>query len=142
MNKLYCNPGAWVSVVIFLGLSFWFFRSFQVVATVVYGSVVLYFIFSRVLSSWRLRKHGFRVRWCGRDSFYYEEVVAGQIRRLLLDGYLMGRGPRSVYFPPPDEWRQKMPDWARDRRDEILARVRQELGTKHFRYCDAETQVT
>jgi hypothetical protein len=142
MNKLYHNPGAWVSVAIFVGLSYWFFRSYPIIAAILYGSIVLYVVLSRVRSSWLLRKHGYRVRWFGRDSFYYEELQTGQIRRLMLDGYLMARGPRSVYFPSPEDWRRKMPDWARDRRDEILARVRGELGTKHFRYYDAETQGT
>jgi len=126
----------------FAGLAYWFFRGFPIVATILYGCVVLYFVLRSVRSSWHLRRHGYRVRWYGRDSFYYEELEAGQVRRLMLDGYLMGRGPRSVYFPGPQDWQQKMPDWARDRRDEILDRVREELGTKHFRYCDAETQVT
>ena len=112
MNKLYRNPGAWLSVAIFAGLSYWFFRSFPIVAAILYGSVILYIVSSRVRSSWHLRKRGYRVRWYGRDSFYYEELEAGQIRRLMLDGYLMGRGPRSVYFPDPEDWQQKMPDSA------------------------------
>jgi hypothetical protein len=142
MNKLYRNPGAWISAAIFLGISYLFFRSFPIIAAILFGSVILYISLRQVRSSWHLRKHGYRVRWYGRDSFYYEELEAGQIRRLMLDGYLMTRGPRHVYFPDPKDWQQKMPDWARDRRDEILARVRDELGAKHFRYYDSKAQAT
>jgi hypothetical protein len=142
MNKLYRNPYAWLSVAMFVGLSYLFFRSFPIVAVILYGSVIFYIVSSRVRSSWRLRKQGYRVRWYGRDSFYYEELEAGQIRSLMLYGELMAKGPRHVYFPDPEVWQQKMPDWASGRRDEILAKVRDELGTRHFRYYDSKTPVT
>jgi hypothetical protein len=141
MSRLYRNPWAWLSVAIFAGLSYLFFRNFPIVASISYGGVILYVISSRVRSSWHLRKHGYRVRWFGRDSIYYEELEAGDVRRLMIYGELMARGPRHVYFPDPDDWQHRMPDWAKDRRGEILNRIRDEFGTKHFRYYDAKTQV-
>ncbi len=126
----------------FAGLSYRFFRSFPIIAGILYGGIIFYIILSRVRSSWHLRRQGYRVRWYGRDSFYYEEIEAGQIRRLMICGELMARGPRHVYFPDPDDWQRKMPDWAKDRRDEILNRISDELGSKHFRYYDPKPQVT
>jgi hypothetical protein len=55
---------------------------------------------------------------------------------LVIWGELMAKGPRVIYIPSSDEWQHKMPDWARYRREEILNRVRQELGSKRFRYLE------
>ena len=68
-------------------------------------------------------------------------MAAGGIRSLIIEGELMAKGPRVIYLPRPEKWRQKVPDWARDRREEILDRVRKELGGKHFRYIETEAHV-
>ena len=40
----------------------------------------------------------------------------------------MGRAPYSVYVPTADVWSARVPPWARDRRNEILATIRQVDG--------------
>jgi hypothetical protein len=37
---------------------------------------------------------------------------------------LVGPVHHVIYFVSPERWQQRYPDWARDRRDEIIARVK------------------
>jgi len=137
VNKLYRNPGAWLSLAIFAGLTFLFFRHYPVVATVLYASVIVYFVLRRVRSSWRLRKQGYRIVWHGRDSFYYEELADGQRRRAVMECELESKGPRILRLPATEDWHWKMPEWARGRREEIVERVRSELKAMGVRYIES-----
>jgi hypothetical protein len=38
--------------------------------------------------------------------------------------------PFTFYLPGPDRWRDALPEWAADRRDEIVARIKEEC--EHF----------
>jgi hypothetical protein len=140
MNKLYLNPGAWLALIIFAGLTFLFFRNCPIVASIFYTSAVVFFVGGRIRSWWHLRKQGYRARWHGRDSLYYEEVAGGQFRRLVIGGELMARGSRLIYFPNEDDWQQNMPDWAKSRREEIFDRIRAEFGSKRFRYIETQSK--
>jgi hypothetical protein len=140
VNKLYRNPAAWLSVMIFASLTFLFFRQFPIFAIISFGSLILYFIVIRARSAIRLHRQGYRARAWSRDDFYYEELFDGKIRRLVISGELMAKGPRVMYVPSHDEWQQKMPVWAKDRREEILNRIRVELGDKRVKYVETESR--
>jgi hypothetical protein len=44
-------------------------------------------------------------------------------------------GERPVaYVPSPRRWRADMPEWARDRRDNIFTEIRQQTGHMNFRW--------
>ena len=65
---------------------------------------------------------------------YYEERGAAGWRRIEIDGeMLMGRTHHVIYFASPDRWR-RYPAWARDRRDEIIARVKSEFRPPDYEY--------
>ena len=67
---------------------------------------------------------------------YYEEQIDGMWQRLTLDGeMLMGRAHHVIYFDSPAQW-QSYPSWARDRRTEILARVKSELREPDYEYAE------
>jgi hypothetical protein len=136
VNKLYRNPGAWLSLVLISFLTYQFFRLFPVVAAVLYGWLIAWIAWRTIPSAWRLRKNGFRVRICGHGSgsMRYEELEAGQIRSFELRAPIKERAQRMICFPAPDDWHGQMPGWAKDRRAEIIARVKGELGTKRFIY--------
>lgn len=77
---------------------------------------------------------GWHVGHRGRDLMYYEEKVAGLWRSLEIDGeMLMGRAHHVIYFASADEWRG-YPEWARDRRDEIVARVKSVFREPDYEY--------
>lgn len=77
---------------------------------------------------------GWRVGHQGRDRMYYEERRDGAWQRLDIEGeMLMGEAHHAVYLPAPDRWRH-YPDWARDRREEIVGRIRSEFREPDFVY--------
>ena len=78
-------------------------------------------------------RRGWRVGHEGRDRMYYEELYQGVWERIDVDGeMLMGRAHHVIYFATPARWLE-YPSWARDRRDEIIARI-----TSEFREPDYE----
>lgn len=70
---------------------------------------------------------GWRVGHRGRDQLFYEDLRGGGWQRIEIDGeMLLGEPHHAVYLASPERW-QRYPAWARDRRDEIVARLRSEL---------------
>ena len=83
---------------------------------------------SRELREWR-------VGHVGRDRMYYEEQHEGEWRRLEFEGEMLGgRAHHAVYLASPERW-MSYPDWARDRRDEILARIKSEFREPDYEYA-------
>jgi hypothetical protein len=75
-----------------------------------------------------------RVGHQGRDSMYYEEFRNGAWQRLEIDGeMLMGRAHHAVYFASPQRW-LGYPEWARHRRDEIIARIKTQFREPDYDY--------
>ena len=65
---------------------------------------------------------------------YYEERRGGQWQRIDIDGeMLLGEAHHAVYLASPERWRH-YPDWARDRRDEIVSRIRSEFREPEYDY--------
>lgn len=80
------------------------------------------------------RARGWRVGHQGRDRMYYDEWRDGRWQRLDIDGeMLMGEAHHAVYLAAPDRWRH-YPEWARDRRDEIVARIRSAFTAPAYEY--------
>jgi hypothetical protein len=68
---------------------------------------------------------------------FYEELHDGAWERIDIDGeMLMGRAHHVIYFASPDAWRA-YPAWARDRRDEIIARITSEFREPDYEYNGA-----
>lgn len=83
-----------------------------------------------------------RVGHLGRDAMFYEEWGSGEWRRLEIQGeMLMGRTHHVIYVPSPAAWRVG-PEWARGRRDEILARIKSRLNPPDYEYQDVTTPVS
>jgi hypothetical protein len=75
----------------------------------------------------RFRRLGYRVLSRGRGQFAYEERYDGQSCVLEIHGEME---KRQVYLPSEQSWRESVPEWARERRDEIVQRVRQAVGER------------
>jgi len=79
-------------------------------------------------------RRGWRVGHEGRDRMYYEELHQGVWERIDVDGeMLMGRAHHVIYFATPARWLE-YPSWARDRRDEIIARITSEFREPDYEY--------
>jgi hypothetical protein len=77
---------------------------------------------------------GWRVGHQGRDRMYYEELHDGVWERVDVDGeMLMGPAHHVIYFASPDAW-LRYPPWARQRRDEIIARITSEFREPDYEY--------
>jgi len=80
------------------------------------------------------RARGWRVGHQGRDEMYYEERIDGVWQRIRISGeMLMGRAHHVIYFASPPAWAQ-YPEWARHRRDEIIARIKSEFRPPDYEY--------
>jgi hypothetical protein len=76
-----------------------------------------------------------RVGHAGRDRMYYEERRDGAWQRIPIDGeMLMGRAHHVIYFASPEQW-QQYPEWARHRRDEIIARIQSAFREPDYEYA-------
>jgi len=134
MKKLYRNPATWVALVLFTAMTYLFFQKFPLVASILYGSLILYIVARQIRSVLRLRRQGYRFRGAGRERFLYEELADGEIRHLVVYGTFMPKGKMGIYWPTREVWQQQAPDWAKNRRDEIFDRIRKELGNR-FSQC-------
>lgn len=83
------------------------------------------------------RQRDWRVGHRGRDAMYYEEVCGGAWQRIEIDGEMLtGRAHHVIYFASPEKW-QSYPEWARLRRDEIIARIKSELREPDYEYLES-----
>jgi hypothetical protein len=77
--------------------------------------------------TWRVGHHG-------RDAMYYEEMIGGSWQRIDIDGeMLMGRAHHVIYFASAEQW-QRYPEWARHRRNDIIARIKSEFREPDYEY--------
>ncbi|MFO1482840.1 MAG: hypothetical protein U1F71_05675 [Verrucomicrobiaceae bacterium] len=78
---------------------------------------------------------GWRAGHRGRDCMFYEEKIDGTWQRIVISGeMLMGRAHHVIYFPPPEAW-ARLPEWARHRREEIIARIKSEFREPDYEYA-------
>ncbi len=65
---------------------------------------------------------------------YYEEFWADSWQRIEIDGEMLtGRAHHIIYFDSPERW-QSYPEWARDRRDEIIGRIKSQFREPDYEY--------
>jgi hypothetical protein len=75
-----------------------------------------------------------RVGHQGRDQMYYEERIGSTWQRLEIQGeMLMGVAHHVIYFASPAAW-DRYPEWARGRREEIIARIKSEFRPPEYEY--------
>jgi hypothetical protein len=78
-----------------------------------------------------------RIGHTGRDRMYYEEFHDGAWRRIDIDGEMLtGRAHHAVYLASPEHW-LAYPAWARQRREEIVRRIKTELREPDYEYSAA-----
>ncbi|HEY1121413.1 MAG TPA: hypothetical protein VGE67_07415, partial [Haloferula sp.] len=81
-----------------------------------------------------VQEREWRVGHRGRDGMYYEEQHGGTWQRIDIDGEMLtGRAHHVIYFASPEAW-QRYPEWARHRREEIIARIKSEFRPPDYEY--------
>lgn len=102
------------------------------------GLLIAWIAISVVRRRLDFKRRGYQVRKEGRDQFMYEEVGAdGKSLQLLLDGQMLLKGKHEIYLPSQAAWNHSVPGWAHDRREDIVARIVECLGTKKHRIVEA-----
>jgi len=77
---------------------------------------------------------GWRVGHDGRHGMVYEEWHEGKWSRIRIDGELLvGQPHHVIYFASAQQWLD-YPEWARERRDEIIARIKSEFRAPDYEY--------
>jgi hypothetical protein len=80
-----------------------------------------------------------RVGHTGRDMMYYEEMHDGEWQRIAIDGEMLtGRAHHIIYFADEATWR-RYPEWARDRREEIITRIKSRFTEPDYEYSGGGT---
>jgi hypothetical protein len=78
------------------------------------------------------RKRGWRVGHVGRDTMYYEEFRERAWQRMEIDGeMLIGKAHHVIYFAS-----LQFPEWASERRDEIVGRIKSKFHPPEYEYDD------
>jgi hypothetical protein len=92
----------------------------------VLGLILVMVVIAIVRNTLRRRTEGFHVykRRGGEDGvlFYEEGEKSLQI--------YFNRFEDIIYIPCASIWKEIMPDWARDRRDEIVERIKERIGKR------------
>jgi hypothetical protein len=77
---------------------------------------------------------GWRVGHTGRDMMFYEEKLGGRWERLEISGEMLtGAAHHVIYFRGAEGW-EAYPDWARGRREEIIARIKNRFHAPEYEY--------
>lgn len=85
-----------------------------------------------LLHKQRDRNRGWRVGHVGRDAMFYEEFADGVWQRIHVEGeMLMEKAHHVIYFGSLE-----LPDWAKPRRNEIIARIKSEFRPPAYEYND------
>ena len=74
----------------------------------------------------RKRELAWRGYYTGRrvgTHWVYDELQDGVIESIDLPLDYAGRGEYEIHVPGPQDWRNVMPAWARERREEIVERL-------------------
>ena len=98
----------------------------------IFGVVILSGLVRAAFRRRRDLRRGWRVGHAGRDAMYYEEFRDGAWQRIDIDGeMLMGKAHSAIYFDSIE-----LPDWAAERRDEIIGRIKSEFRQPRYEYHD------
>jgi len=93
-------------------------------AAIAFVSVI---IFGGVMKEkWRRRREGYYAYTSGGGQegvLIYNE--GGKILQLYFS-----RLKDTIYIPTDPKWREIMPDWARERKDEIVSRIKKRIGKR------------
>jgi hypothetical protein len=123
----------------------------QSIACIAVGGIALLGLLSRPVrrefsttpsTPMRTNETTWRVGHTGRDMMYYEETHNGQTQRINIDGEMLtGRAHHVIYFADDETW-QRYPEWARHRRDEIIARIKSQFREPDYEYAGGGTAST
>ena len=117
-----------------------FFESARRYPVYVFGAVAILIVivlFKTQRQRSRDVQRGWRVGHVGRDTMFYEEFRDGAWQRIEIDGeMLVGKAHHVIYFGS-----LKFPEWASERREEIIQRIKSEFHPPEYEYDEVQRSV-
>jgi hypothetical protein len=96
---------------------------------------ILYtFVEMRISRAIGLSRRGYFGGRLGRGNWIYEELHDGSLRILTLKAENTEPGRWELFLPADELWRTTVPDWAKDRREEIALRIATRLKAKRLHF--------
>jgi hypothetical protein len=96
---------------------------------------ILYtFVEMRISRAIGLSKRGYFGGRLGSGNWTYEELHDGSLRTLTLKAENTEPGRWELFLPTDERWRTTVPDWAKDRREEIALRIATRLKAKRLHF--------
>jgi hypothetical protein len=86
----------------------------------------------RIARAIGLDKRGYFGGHFVRGTWLYEEVCNQTVRSLRLELANTEPGHWEMFFPTDEQWRARVPEWAKDRRRKIAVRIAGRLKAKDF----------
>jgi hypothetical protein len=87
---------------------------------------VILILYVRLRQRWSQARHGWFVDSLGdAEGGVVIYVESGRELHLLFD-----RASNTTYIPSDEQWRLRMPPWARSRKTEIMSRIRSQHGKR------------
>jgi hypothetical protein len=117
------RPVTIVLVVGFAAVAFIYRFSFLWIYPAAVGVLILWCLAEAWKGHRGFQQKGYRVYGTTDDGFRYRERHEGGIRELTLPGVLVEPGHAVYCRLSAEEWINLAPEWARDRKQEIEARI-------------------
>ena len=81
-------------------------------------------------------RRGWRLRCLGRDEFQYQEFIDGKWMSITITAELLSGKPQRIFYVPTEEKWKQFPEWVRDRRAEVIARMKTQYPEPHYSYAN------
>ena len=136
--KTRVDPIGWIGVLIILGVVGSVVYTYHWVLWLVAGlvlAVAIAVLLERRRKRRFLQSHGWYAGRRGRDGIYYQELTDSGIREIEMGGEMMTKGRHLIYLNLSG-WDVSTPVWARERRDEIVNRIRSILTDDKYEYIE------
>ena len=134
MLRNFIVPCGFFFLLVFLSL--FLFGHYPLIFIGIGTLLVSWLIGCAIKTAHNFRKKGYRAGHQGRDNIFYMERVGDNTRELVIYGEMLIDAPHAIYVPGDVRWKREMPEWAKDRKSEILNRIKEELGTKNHKFVE------
>ena len=122
----------WVTVLV-LGSLGWLWNHFPLGLLLLVGLALLVFFLQRKERQRRERQGYWAVMTSEPEVFVITYHEPGRSLQLFGEFTTPTRSEPVLVFPSPSEWRTRVPDWAQEHRDTIIARIIEDINDRQRR---------
>jgi hypothetical protein len=97
-------------------------------------------IVERIRRLYWLKTKGYWAEPVYHRGVKYEEIINGVVDHLFISGDMGWDNPNTIEIPNDEQWQKTMPKWAKDRKVEIVERVKAYLGNMKTLYLHPNHQ--